>query len=174
MAAAALVLVGTAGAQSTITTEEGNYQLLGCYVQNKQVLCDVAFTLTSENQKGKYYAATTVFSSNGTEVKPTEFVYAGKIHKDPSLWPGGTVYKGIPVKLTIVTGLPATSTSIRALIIDNGDVRWDNIAVRGAAAPVAAPAPAPATIDIAGSWTAALTNCKQTSTTIVCTATIRK
>lgn len=172
MAVAALVLVGAAGAQTKISTEEGDYQLLGCYVQNKQVLCDVTFTLTSENQKSKYYQNTSVFSTDGTEVRPIEFVYAGKVHKDSGVWPGGTIYKGIPVKLTIMTGLAATSTSVRALILDNGNARWDNIAVRSATVP--APVAATATINIAGNWTAALTNCKQNGATVVCIATLRK
>lgn len=173
MAAATLAFAGAAGAQATVATEYGNYQLLGCYAQNKQVACDITFTLTGENKKDVYHQVT-VFSANGAEVRPSEFVYAGKPHKGTVVMPGGTVYKDIPVKLTIMTGLPTTSTSLRALILNNGDVRWDNIAVRGAAAPAPVAAPAPAPVDIAGSLTATLTNCKQSGATIVCTATLRR
>ena len=39
-----------AGAQTTVTSDDGTYQLLGCAVQNKQVVCDVTYTLTITNQ----------------------------------------------------------------------------------------------------------------------------
>lgn len=177
LTAAAMALgAGVAGAQTTVTTEEGRYQLLGCYTQEKKVLCDVTFTLTKGDSMDKYHEDTTVFAVDGTQTQPTEFVYAGKVHTVSYVNPGGTVYKDIPVKLTVVTGLPSTASTVRALIMDKGNVRWDNIPVRGAAAPapVAAPTPAPATINIAGTWNATLTNCKQSGNAVVCTATLRK
>ncbi|UQN06494.1 hypothetical protein [Deinococcus sp. QL22] len=155
----------------TVQTEEGQYQLFGCYVQNKQVLCDVTFTLTSANQMEKYFNETTVFSTSGTQTKPADFIYAGKpINSGNTIFGvGGNVFKSIPVKLTVVTGLPVGTSSIRALILDRGNVRFDNIAVRGAApAPVVTPAPVSTS-----AYNAVMTNCKPgAGGTMTCTATL--
>ncbi|GGL11274.1 hypothetical protein [Deinococcus radiotolerans] len=166
-------LTSVAGAQTTVTSDDGVYQLLGCSVQSKQVVCDVTFALTKEGVTSKYFDDVTVFGVDGT-LKAPEVISFGGTFRGTSMRVGGNVYTGIPVRLSIVTELPVTTTVVRALVLDrSGQVRWDNIPVRGATA--AAPTPVPAAVNIAGNWTATLTNCTTTTPgVVVCTATLRK
>ncbi|WP_189062756.1 hypothetical protein [Deinococcus arenae] len=162
-----------AGAQTTVTSDDGTYQLLGCAVQNKQVVCDVTYTLTKDGVTSKYFNDVSVFGVDGTLKEPKVISFGGT-YRGTSMRAGGNVYKGIPVRLSIVTELPVTTTVVRALVLDQGgQVRWENIPVRGATA--STPSPVPAAVNIAGNWTASLTNCKTTTPgVVVCTATLRK
>lgn len=76
--------------------------------------------------------------------------------------------------MSVLFAAPVNTTRFVSLVALGTPIR--DVVVRGVAAPapVATPAPAPAQINIAGTWNATLTNCKQSGATVVCIATLRK
>jgi hypothetical protein len=156
--------------------ENGIYQLGGCYVQERQVTCDVTYTLKKLDKLNIVFRQTTIFSTEGRSISPTSVNLGGSDFKDLNYTlPSSTVYRDIPIKLSINTGLPAATTTVRAIILESGNVRFDNITVRGGVAPVAigtgaASAAAPTT---SGRYDVALRDCAQGAQgTLTCTATL--
>lgn len=172
--AAMLGGLGVAGAQAQADGEGGTYLLGGCYVQEKQVTCDVMYTLTKSDKSDIVFRRTTVFTVDGQNLGPKSVNLGGdNFLGGPGYnWPNATLYKNIPVKISIRTGLPSNTTMVRALILESGNVRFDNIPVRGGASPSPAPVATPTPVNT-GNYNAVLTGCKQgANATLTCTATL--
>lgn len=168
----ALTLAGGVAGAQTWQGSNGTYTLSGCYQTKDGVRCDFVYSVKSDSGLTWIPSSFETVTPEGGNLKASAISVGGK----PFERYGASVnaYRGVPVKLSVLFDLPKTQNAFRVLTI-SGE-RVDNVPIRGAAGTPTAPAPATAaTLNIAGNWTATLTNCKQSAAnTVVCTATLRK
>lgn len=165
----ALVL-GTAGAQTAWTTDDGRTQLSGCYVVKDGVRCDMVYTRTSDSKERLFVNRDMfeVITTDGRSFGASSVSVAGSRFET---YGGAAAYKGAPIQLSVLFGLPTTTTALRILAYRNDPL--SNIPVRPSAA-AAAPRPAATTTPAnTSAYNAVLTNCKTGANgTLTCTATL--
>lgn len=168
---------GVAGAQ-TLKTENGELRISTCYGTLDGVQCDALYYLTKKQSLDVtfYSSSFTATLPNGDQASPT--VSSGGKTSFGSFTDFKAQFNA-PVKVSLLFNVPNATPSLRTLALDNE--RVENVPIRASASAIPTPAPvasapAPAqTINIAGNWSATLTNCKQASAgVVVCTATLRK
>lgn len=168
----ALTLAGGVAGAQTWQGSNGTYTLSGCYQTKDGVRCDFVYSVKSDGSIFFSESSFETVTPEGGNLKASTISVGGR----PFERYGASIkaYKGVPIKLSVLFDLPKTQSSFRILNV-YGE-RVDNVPIRGAAGTPTAPAPATAaTLNIAGNWTATLTNCKQSAAnTVVCTATLRK
>lgn len=168
--ALALTLGVSVGGAQNIEADNGVYSIQGCYVVASSVRCDLTFT-PSENFKGTVWRRSfNAVTADGQSAEASAVSVGGNTFTENN-GVMSTFYKGVTVKISVLYPVPTTTTMLRVIGVDGQGM--NNIAVRGAAAP--APATAPAAINLAGNWSATLSNCKAAANnTVVCTATLKK
>lgn len=170
LAAAAMALsAGVAGAQK-LEIDNGTYAVQSCNQVKEGVRCDLTFTSKTDDTYALRVNDFEAVMTDGTVLR------AGRVEAGGTYTVGffldAKFYKGVPGKITLLFPTDRTVTSLAALGIRGQAIV--NIAVRNSAAPAPVATPAPAQINISGTWNATLTNCKQSGATVVCTATLRK
>ncbi|GGI77216.1 hypothetical protein [Deinococcus wulumuqiensis] len=162
---------GMVGAQ-TWQGSNGTYALSGCYQTKDGVRCDFVYSVRSDSGLTWVPSSFETVTPDGGNLKASAISVGGK----PFERYGASVnaYRGVPVKLSVLFDLPKTQNTFRVLTI-SGE-RVDNVPIRSTTGAQVASAPTTAAnLNIAGNWTATLTNCKQSAAnTVVCTATLRK
>jgi hypothetical protein len=166
--AATLTLTGLAGAQSW-QLDKGAFKLVACTGTPAGVQCDLTYTLTKQQSYKFGLSASDIkaYLADGTVVSPKLTTGGGQ---NFSTYGSFEAQYNVPVKATLLFNIPNTTSSLRALVID--DVRVDNVAVRGTtAAPASTPGAATGTL--ATGYNAVLTNCKSSAGgQLTCTATL--
>ncbi|MFB9995466.1 hypothetical protein ACFFLM_26395 [Deinococcus oregonensis] len=166
--AATLTLTGLAGAQSW-QLDKGAFKLVACTGTPAGVQCDLTYTLTKQQSYKFGLSASEIkaYLADGTVVSPQLTTGGGQ---NFSTYGAFEAQYNVPVKATFLFNIPNTTSSLRALVID--DVRVDNVAVRGTAAAPAS-TPGAATSTLATGYNAVLTNCKSSAGgQLTCTATL--
>ncbi|WP_119673406.1 hypothetical protein [Deinococcus sp. RM] len=173
MALLIAVAAGAAQAQ-TVEGDGGKYQLQGCYKVKEGVQCDLTFTADKDGAQRQF--------------NPSQFQAVtpdGKSYVDPNTataggaWefyygPNVTLYKGVPIKVSLLFR-DVSASQLSVLALEGTAIRNVPVRASAAAAPPSPAATTPAQVNLAGNWSATLTNCRQTSPgVVVCTATLKK
>ncbi|MEF2278361.1 hypothetical protein V3W47_08605 [Deinococcus sp. YIM 134068] len=179
MGMVALLVGATVGNAQSWQGGHGQYQLGACYSVSTGVRCDLTYTLQEDQNQlqfntdlfettttdGKTLKASKVAAAGGTLDSRTGFI---------------SMYRNVPVKVSVLFAIPTTTTSLRVLTIEN--IPWENIPVRNPSVPGPSTTPVPAgaavnlgtTQAVVGgkAYTVSLTHCKLNAGKYVCTATV--
>lgn len=151
-------------AAQTLEASSGKYTLADCFHTKDNVRCDVMYTPSRNYSSVVSRDAYKVVTVDGASLTAAQLSVAGGEFTDRAYTGNVTFYKDVPVRISLLIAVPASTTRFSALGIEGKAIA--NINVRGSA-------PTSGLAATMGGYDAVLTNCTTSASKVMtCSATL--